>query len=66
MYWLKVKNKNKITEIDAKKKLERLRKLDKDYIFPSFETISGTGPNGAIVHYKVNKKTNKVILKLKI
>ena len=63
MYWLKVKNKNKITEIDAKKKLERLRQLNKDYIFPSFETISGTGPNGAIVHYKVNKKTNKVIKK---
>ena len=63
IYWLKKVNKNKITEIDAKNKLERFRKLNKDYIFPSFETISGTGSNGAIIHYKVNKKSNKVIQK---
>ncbi len=63
IHWMKEVNKNKITEIDAKNKLEKFRKKNKDYIFPSFETISGTGSNGAIVHYRVNKKTNKTINK---
>ena len=62
IYWIKEVNKKRITEIDAKNKLENLEK-NKDYIFPSFETISGTGSNGAIVHYRVNKKTNKIIKK---
>ena len=29
----------------------------------SFPTISGTGPNAAIVHYRVTKKTNRLIRK---
>ena len=63
IYWIKKINKKKITEIDAKNKLEKFRKINKDYIFPSFETISGTGSNGAIIHYRVNKKSNKIIKK---
>ena len=64
IYWIK-KNigKIKITEISAKNKLEQFRKKNKNYQFPSFNTISGTGPNGAIVHYKVDKKTNRLIKK---
>ena len=27
----------------------------------SFPTISGTGPNGAIIHYKATKKTNRTL-----
>ena len=56
-------NKKKITEIDAKNKLAKFRKLNKNYLFPSFTTIAGTGSNGAIVHYRVNKKSNKTIKK---
>ena len=63
IYWIKNINKKKITEIDAKKKLEKFRKLNKNYLFPSFATIAGTGSNGAIVHYRVNKKSNKTIKK---
>ena len=63
IYWLKNVNKKMITEIDAKNKLQKFRKLNKDYLFPSFETIAGTGSNGAIVHYKVSKKSNKIIKK---
>ena len=53
LFWLK-KNfrKKKITEISAQKKLEGFRKMNKTYKFPSFSTISGTGPNSAIIHYK--------------
>ena len=63
IYWIKNLNKKKITEIKALTKLEKFRKLNKDYLFPSFNTIAGTGSNGAIIHYKANKKTNKIIKK---
>ena len=63
IYWIKNVNKKKITEIDAKNKLQKFRKLSKNYLFPSFDTIAGTGSNGAIVHYRVSKKSNKIINK---
>jgi len=63
IFWIKNKNKNKITEIDAQNKLERFRKKSKNYLFPSFNTIAGTGSNGAIVHYRASKKSSKVIKK---
>jgi len=63
IYWLKNINRKKITEVNAQKKLESFRKLNKDYLFPSFNTIAGTGSNGAIVHYRAEKKTTKEIQK---
>tara|TARA_B110000027_G_scaffold43765_1_gene48169 strand:- start:1617 stop:3314 length:1698 start_codon:yes stop_codon:yes gene_type:complete len=63
IYWIKNINKKKITEIEAKNKLEYFRKLNKNYLFPSFDTIAGAGANGAIVHYRVSKKSNKIINK---
>ena len=64
LFWVK-KNfyKRKITEISASQKLSNLRNKNKDYLFPSFPTISGTGPNGAIIHYRASKKTNLRIKK---
>ena len=64
LFWLK-KNfrKKKITEIIAQKKLENFRKMHKTYKFPSFSTISGTGPNSAIIHYKASLKTNRILKK---
>ena len=63
IYWIKNINKKKITEIDAQNKLEKFRKLNKNYLFPSFNTIAGTGSNGAIVHYRATKKSTKIIEK---
>ncbi len=63
IYWIKNINKKKITEIEAKNKLQKFRKLNKNYLSPSFDTIAGSGSNGAIVHYRVSKKTNKIINK---
>ena len=63
IYWIKNINKKKITEVDAQNKLEKFRKLNKNYLFPSFDTIAGAGSNGAIVHYRANKKTTKKIKK---
>ena len=63
IYWIKNINKKKITEVDAQNKLEKFRKLNKNYLFPSFKTIAGTGSNAAIVHYRATKKTTKIIKK---
>jgi len=62
IYWIKNNiNKLKITELSAQKKLEQFRKKNRNYISPSFNTISGSGPNGAMPHYRVNSKTNRKI-----
>ncbi len=63
IFWIKYKNKKKISEIDAEKKLEKFRKDNKNYLFPSFNTIAGSGPNGAIVHYRASKISNRFIKK---
>ena len=53
---LKNVRKKRLNEFQAQKKLENFRKLNKYYLYPSFETIAGSGKNGAIVHYRANKK----------
>jgi Xaa-Pro aminopeptidase len=63
IYWIKNINKKKITEVEAQNKLEKFRKFNKDYLFPSFNTIAGSGSNGAIVHYRATTKTTKRINK---
>jgi Xaa-Pro aminopeptidase len=63
IYWIKNKNKKMISEVDAQNKLEKFRKLNKNYLFPSFNTIAGSGPNGAIVHYRATKKNTRIIKK---
>ena len=62
LYWIKNLRKN-ISELDAEKKLNYFRKKNKNYLFPSFNTIAASGPNGAIIHYRANKKTNRLIKK---
>ena len=62
IFWLKNNyRKTKITEVSAQNKLENYKKKNKNYLYPSFNTISGFGGNGAIVHYRSNNKTNKAI-----
>ena len=61
IYWIKNRNDKRITEVDAQNKLESFRKLNKNYLFPSFNTIAGTGSNGAIVHYRAKIKHAKII-----
>jgi len=61
IYWIKNINKKQITEVDAQNKLEKFRKMNKNFLYPSFETIAGSGKNGAIVHYRASKKNCKII-----
>ena len=64
LFWIKNNFKNKkITEISAQEKLLKFRKNNKTFKFLSFPTISGSGPNGAIIHYKANKKSNRILKK---
>ena len=63
IYWIKNVNKKKINEVQAQNKLENFRKLNKNYLYPSFDTIAGSGKNGAIVHYRAKKENCKTIQK---
>jgi Xaa-Pro aminopeptidase len=63
IYWIKKVNKKKITEVDAQIKLEKFRKKNNKYLYPSFETIAGAGENGAIVHYRAKKESCRTIRK---
>lgn len=50
-----------LDEISAVKKLEAFRHDTKQLQEISFASISGSGPNGAIVHYRVTDATNRVL-----
>ena len=53
--------KGTLTEIDAVEALETFRRETGALKDVSFPTIAGTGPNGAIVHYRVTRKSNRRI-----
>ena len=63
IYWIKKINKKQINEVMAAKRLEMFRKINKSFLYPSFDTIAGTGKNGAIVHYRANNKNCRKIQK---
>jgi Xaa-Pro aminopeptidase len=51
--------KGRIDEIEAVRRLEAFRADTGALVEISFDTISGSGPNGAIVHYRVTSDTNR-------
>tara|TARA_Y100000591_G_C21851766_1_gene712175 strand:+ start:1845 stop:3560 length:1716 start_codon:yes stop_codon:yes gene_type:complete len=62
LFWLKNNFlKKKITELSASEKLFKFRKRNSAFKYLSFPTISGTGPNAAVIHYKATKKTNRTL-----
>ncbi|MEW2913170.1 aminopeptidase P family protein [Leisingera sp. JC11] len=56
--WLDAQAPGTISEIDVVKKLEALRSEDPALRDISFETIAGTGENGAVMHYRVTEETD--------
>ena len=59
--WFKSAKINQLDEISLVTKLEKIRKIDPSFYYDSFDTISATGSNGAITHYRVSLKSNKKI-----
>ncbi|GKT88022.1 exocyst complex component Sec8 [Colletotrichum tofieldiae] len=62
--WLEdqlVAKKVKLDEVQAADKLEQLRSKQKDYVGLSFDTISSTGANAAVIHYKPERGACSVI-----
>jgi len=58
--WVEVEApKGGVDELTASDHLEALRKESPELRDLSFDTISGAGPNGAIVHYRSSEKTNR-------
>lgn len=52
----------KLDEMSAADLLLGFREQGQDFKGPSFDTISGAGGNGAIVHYRSTPRTNKPLL----
>lgn len=62
--WLENELTNKKTtldEVDAADRLEQIRSKHELFAGLSFDTISSTGPNGAVIHYKPEKGSCSVI-----
>ena len=64
--WLDRQPAGSTNEIEAAQKLETLRaetarEMDSELLEISFDTISGAGSNGAIVHYRVTTQTNRTL-----
>jgi Xaa-Pro aminopeptidase len=60
LHWLSIEApKGGVDELIAVEKLQQFRQQCGDLRDTSFDTISGAGPNGAIVHYRVSEETNR-------
>jgi Xaa-Pro aminopeptidase len=62
LHWLSIEApKGTLTEMAAAERLHQFRRDTGELRDLSFDTISGAGPNGAVVHYRVSEKTNRPI-----
>jgi Xaa-Pro aminopeptidase len=62
LHWLSMEApKGTLTELEAANRLEAFRAEGGRLVDLSFDTISGSGPNGAIVHYRVSEETNRTL-----
>ncbi|PKN58800.1 MAG: aminopeptidase P family protein [Deltaproteobacteria bacterium HGW-Deltaproteobacteria-14] len=61
LHWLEGAWRDGLDEIGASDRLEAFRAEGERFVGLSFDTISGFGANGAIVHYRATPATAKVI-----
>ena len=59
--WLDAQAPGSLTESQVVSQLEACRRKDNALQDISFETIAGTGPNGAIMHYRVTTETDSTL-----
>jgi Xaa-Pro aminopeptidase len=60
LHWLD-DNAPGVSELDCVDRLAAFREEMANYRGPSFSTIAGSGPNGAIVHYRVTERTDRTL-----
>ena len=59
--WFDAQSPGTITEIDVVTRLEACRHDTGALLDISFDTIAGSGPHGALAHYRVTQKTNRTL-----
>jgi Xaa-Pro aminopeptidase len=59
--WFDAQPPGTLTEIDMVTKLETCRAATGQLLDISFDTIAGSGPNGALPHYRVTEATNRTV-----
>ena len=59
--WLDTQTLGELTEIDVAIALEELRRRNSELLDISFDTISASGPNAAIPHYRVTRQSNRIL-----
>ncbi|MES0824716.1 aminopeptidase P family protein [Ruegeria sp. SCP11] len=59
--WLDAQAPGTLTETRVVTRLEENRRKDNALQDISFDTIAGTGPNGAIMHYRVTEETDSIL-----
>lgn len=59
--WLDAQAPGTLHETQVVTQLETMRRRDNALQDISFETIAGTGPNGAIMHYRVTEETDSML-----
>ncbi|MFC3615550.1 aminopeptidase P family protein [Lutimaribacter marinistellae] len=61
LYWLDSQAPGTVTETQVVTRLEDARRRDNSLQDISFETIAGTGPNGAVMHYRVTEESDSLL-----
>jgi len=59
--WFDAQPPGTLTEIDVVTRLEAERRATGALLDLSFDTIAGSGPNGALAHYRVTEATNRTL-----
>jgi Xaa-Pro aminopeptidase len=59
--WLDARPPDSLTEISVVRALEGFRRATNALHDISFDTICGSGPNGAIMHYRVTEETDRAV-----
>ena len=60
--WFEAQAPGTITEIDVVRELENRRRATGALLDISFETIAGSGPHGALAHYRVSESSNRTLV----
>ncbi len=62
LHWISVEGpRGGQDELSVVDKVQEFREATGALVTPSFDTISGSGPNGAVVHYKASEETNRPV-----